>query len=659
MIYDRDGSLWARPGAGAPVRASKLRALHEGCATHILAVALFLGCGTQAVAQVNRERPGLVERVWNAYDDAGIARASSAASERAGCSTIMIGPAIALSAGHCGQSPYTTFHMYPRLDKIAWERYGMRQLLHTFRDTDLVLNYVEPGCLNEGCDHVGYAGDKFGYVDFDLAFEPSGSVNYAQSRAKLANGTQLYSVWQNPVTALGGFTHMLISPGMITSNALTSWFTPAVRAADRCHNTGSSRPLGVTSDLWGQTGASGSSTLGAASHRLLLGPLSTALNDAPYRAQLPIVDYLRYGFADYALRDPGCNEDFLPAVNEYLLQELGVNEWTSFYGAVDKNDDGVFDVQNAIERALGETTREVYWLGFESNRRNRLWTASRSTRFDVDRGRAEIDTRGIRTPREAVLSHERLNLKPNTRYTLIYAATLSERGTNPRPLNVVVTQPDGGSSVHIINFDRDRPWFVVPFENEGGGTSIAFDAAQGVRASIMSVAIVEDGALLDFDMADGRSVWTDAGNGLALIWPTGRPADPTARDVEARPEWSGVARRKPGDGASELFSLKTSIVAAERSEETRACFWTRQSGRGDFAPTVKALARWTSQLREIVASRVVFDPEATNWKQHCTPWVPASGGGMRLEFGTVSTRPASGSYLVDDVNIQSRPRVRA
>lgn len=609
--------------------------------------------GQPAIAQVALEFPGVVGRAVQVYGDPDQARTSYAAVDRAGsCSGAMIGPNIMLTAGHCNQTSAVDFTLYPSPSQRQVERFSSRQLLHTFIDTDIVLRYVAPNAAGE------HPGDKYGYLDLDIVLTEDGLVDYGSSRALLAVGTPVYSFWQNVLQQPTGRRELLVSQGEITANGRAGmWFNPNLPDGTetwRCTNNGRSRALGVRDDAWGVQGASGSLTLSGERHRLLLGPLSlanTAGNAGPGRDQLAIVDYLRHGYADPANTAPSCNPGHRSTVSTAALRQLGIAEPADFFGEIDKNRDGIFDVQHALEELRGETARDFYWLGFESHRRNRLWTVDqpRHVRFDVDDGLVELETRSASSRSVTALVHQRLNLDPTRTWRVSFVGFLTRRPDSGAPFPISVELAGRSGPAQRVDLDpaTDGVFMTASFTpTDESIDQLRFALGRGAELLLLGVSVMADDAVIDFDSHDKRVSWHGPGGGPALVWPNGRNATTTA-------DWAGVVYRDQGRQGS-FWTLGHNGLGLAAGEAARICFDVRRAPRrASFPDGMVQRARILEGLREI--ADISFTPGA-DWSRHCTPWFTPQQQSARLQFGTVSESTFStGAYLVDDVAVERRP----
>jgi hypothetical protein len=367
----------------------------SGC---ILAAAFGLGCSYEgeespdrASFPVQKELAGKVEFAFRHYSDPDVARSAFATPMwNFGCSSTMIGPHILLTAAHCGPAEAATeqigianFTTYRASENEQnTEGYACRRLIHGWPRHDLALMFCDS-------NSTGLApGDKYGYLDLE-------------TRAPQI-GDSVYSIWWNNVLAGPSATLPLYSEGRVESTTDPIWSGflggPAGEA------------VGIRMSTWAQPGASGSSNIDRNTHRILVGPTTLAnQTEGPARWAFSTRTYL-----SSELLAPGTYEG-AGALEQIKSSNFppGSYNFASYVGGVDKNANGIFDVQEDVERQIGETRRPVYWLGFDNRRRIRLWdTPNAVISFDQRVASVNVSSPGL------VLRHRALNLKPNTNYRI-------------------------------------------------------------------------------------------------------------------------------------------------------------------------------------------------------------------------------------------------
>jgi len=140
------------------------------------------------------------------------------------CSATMIGPHIAMTAGHCGgPTGKMSFFIYDsptNRAQVRTEQFDCTIILSTFPETDLALAFCDSNIFAEA------PGDKYGYLDFELWHPPGENVNYINSRnLNLAVDQKRYSGWVNPVVSLSNTRHLIYSEGFVgeTDAGLVDW----------------------------------------------------------------------------------------------------------------------------------------------------------------------------------------------------------------------------------------------------------------------------------------------------------------------------------------------------------------------------------------------------------------------------------------------------
>ncbi len=585
-----------------------------------------------------------VTLVARQYQRPAVALASYATPVVPGCSATMIGPNTLMTAGHCIQSRRATFVTYAEDGTRVSEDFAIRQMQHTWIDTDLSLRYVSDNDAGER------PGDKYGYLDFELEYTEGGAIHEPRSRAHLRAGRALFSLWNNPVGTLHPtLSQLLYSDGKITdptTNDSSSPNLPDGTASWRCSNSGPSAELTVTSDVFGVPGASGSSGIDQRTGRALLGPLSKSNP----RKQLSMLDYLIHGFANPGEGVGSCDPTALPAVNEPLVRSLGVAHPGLYYGWVDANQDGVFDLQNAIERVRKESRRPAYFFDFVSPRQTALWDWSRKSVKIAHNGIARIDTRWRSSGSELpVLTHERLDLAPRTKYRLAIGFV---GGRSTAPLRVEVSDVNGRTALTDSLDATD----MLSFELDDEFDELTIYAPPGMRASLQYVYIVQEDGRMDFDNHDARVVW-NWHNTLpprtppALIWPDGK--QPRSRTA---PDWAGVV----APGGSDVLLVGYPALGIADSESYRLCFQHRLSARvggvtvSDLNPARLTLAGSVTRTGDRVSAE--FTPKA-RWQKSCTPFATRSDAfeTLRLISFTWPKGPSGRAYLIDNIRVQRIP----
>lgn len=598
-----------------------------------------------AVQPIAAEQPnGVAERVWNQYLDADVALRSYALMDTGGCSGTMIGPNVMMSAAHCSGAPKTiAFRLYRTLTTIDSENFNCRYLTHSYPETDLILFYCDPNAAGEN------PGDKYGYVDFDIDVTAAGGLDYLASKSRVAVGTNIYKSWQNPITNLGINNAMLYSSGSISSITDNGWYTPdnSGSANYRCNGT-SSQSIGVSSQIWTNEGSSGSSALSSATHRAILGPQSTGPLDAVGANQLSIVQYLYSGYANQSVGTPTCSNGVRDTVNQPEVSAFGLTP-TNYYGWIDYNLDGMFDVQRDLEDVQGEAQRDWLWLGFESHRRNKMWTEDRPSDVVFDTADPKTGFVRLSTLGESggsylrMMTNDKIDLVPYEYHEVSVATKLSQSSASSpiriclqgtysfcRTLNPTI----GAWQVHVFSL------YAFP------GAELTVELMPGTYATLTALSVVRRGATMDFDSHDARYNWRDENNGgRARIWPVGRQATSGATD------WAGVVTRDTSEPYYDDWSLRNRQLAVDGGYNYRVCFWHKKSVRDPTSGSLYGVVRTTGGGSEISGSRRYFI-SGNNWVQACTNTFNASGDDNSVMFGVYAIAGANGSYLVDDITVE-------
>ncbi|NOU26742.1 MAG: hypothetical protein HOO96_02455, partial [Polyangiaceae bacterium] len=533
---------------------------------------------------------GVAERVVNYYNNPVVARVSYATPSffsAGGCSATMIGPNVLMTAAHCGQQRSSAvFRVYRNLDLSSQETetFTCDPLVSTFCDADTVLYYCRPNAQHQN------PGDKYGYLDFDTSVPPV--------------GTRLFSVWSNSIDnqGIGVQGALLYSEGQVTANNDNGWYV--------AQNNSS----GIRMDLWGQPGASGSSHVNAGNGRLQVGPLSTAPSAGGRdRSAGSMQNILYWGSAkkNQACAAPG----FVPW-DEPTITGLGLTP-ANYEGWIDEDSNYLFDIQEDLEKRAGETRRDFYDLGFDSPRRNALWTATADAQFQPTAARVRISK--TTTGPSTVLSHARLNLEPGLRYRLGIRTSLG------RGLVSVVVRDGAGTETARTNI----------WPSMYGPQAMEFTAPVGARIDIVAngvtdgyvsnLVIANEWTYTTFELADERRPWVDAGtNQPAMILPDGKGSGPNwALRVERNTSLSKDADVRKNDD-----------LAMVAGKGYTVCFDVKDASTSSLPNPGRA------QLVSggTVVGNVTFDPSAT-WQTVCSSELRPTSAQTSLRFNvdTVGT----------------------
>lgn len=574
------------------------------------------------------ERPGEVEVAVRMYSDPDIA-AVSFASPRAvgGCSSTMIGPNLLMTAAHCGpnaetvtySAKFTTFRNGDPENRVS-ETFACRALINSWPLADLQLSYCDPNAAGES------PGDKYGYLGFDTR--------------PVAVGEEVYSIWWQAVDELTTTDYLpLYSPGEVTTTSHRVWGQKL-----RDYVGPANDPIGIGSNLWSQPGTSGSSQVSADSHRIRVGPTSTAADDAPGKWALSMrTVFDRVSLLQGTFPDVNGNPLILEPVYQNGTLHLGLNP-QSYVGNIDKNHNEVFDVQEDIERLRGENRRAWTYLGFDNERRNALWTRDPSSNvaFNTTTGKASFQTTGA----SQVLRHNHLNLKPNTTYRVSFKVDVT---STAHPVALRISLENGSTrvdarSLPTVAGDAGK---VITTTLRTGSTEV--DLAIGVGASfqgaIAGLLLIEDDATMDFESFDERSQWLNGGGtARGSIFPEGRTTANT-------PNWAGRVRRPVSwpVTSGDKWSLSHRQLALIAKRPVRFCFDVKERDAAPAGTINWGVARVTVDGAAI--TRKLFTPTSA-WTTQCTETFAPTTADAILGFGTTNLLP-SAAYLVDNLRVEA------
>jgi hypothetical protein len=614
-------------------------------------VAAVAACSSQPVSlertnfaslPIAQEQPnGIAQvssRIYNVGSDAALNATFMSASmptmDFGSCSAEMIGPNVGLSASHCGDSTthVLSFYTYRNLGTTAdSEDFSCQQLVNTFGDSDMLVMYCPPNAAGVS------PGDKYGYLDID--------------HSAPAINNLVYSYWYNNITSLGGGLFQIYSTGAVTSITDSIWGPPNASLI--------SKPLGIGMNTWTSGGGSGSPNLSAASNRLWVGPTDTGPGtEGPGRDALSLKSYLEQGTV------PGWTDGsgYHSGLNGTAIQSLGLAP-SSYSGRLDKNNDYLIDIQKDLEVPRGENARDWYDLGFFSERRNALWTASSAVTFDPlfgstngsFNGAIHINSVNPPTAGVTILSHTGLHLKANTTYRVTYQANTSNAGAYVNLVarsggviqasHTLSLNPSGGSYVQdsfsISTVSANSELALVAMTSQGTGT---------LTSDIVALSVVEQNSVMNFDTQDKRQHWRNDNNGRrAVIVPDG--------ETTGTPNWAALAMPTtpfPAGGDWPLRNRQLAILGASTQGTPwyQYCFDHKVGpATGVFADTDVRTMRLLSSGTQV--GYVNFSPTAT-WANTCTPPIHATSGDNNIQFGFGGSNIAHG-YYIDNVTITSVP----
>ncbi|MBK8255825.1 MAG: hypothetical protein IPK82_24560 [Polyangiaceae bacterium] len=529
------------------------------------------------------------------YSQPDVAVNQWAEGSTAVCNGVLIGPNVFLSAAHCGAGGPVTFRTYRDGGTAVsnTETFNCSYMIQTFNDTDASVHYCAPNAAGEN------PGDKYGYVDFDVN-EPT-------------VGQQVYSVSANlQATGSVPYDARMFANGQVTSvTGAGHWFTPSAAP-----NTG------IEMNVWGESGMSGSPHFNASNHKMIIGPLSTASDVGWWgRNALSMRNYLYWGYV---------NPNYDPAqqgatVNIPTVQSVGLTP-ANYYGWADKNLDWEFDIQYDLERARGETQRDWYFLGFESQRRNALWDPIAFTSFDIGNRWARIN-RTSGTGYADALSHQKLNLAAGT-----YRVTLS-----------TYTQSAAFASSLWVGFKSGGSYYGQYVPNTVGsgwqmhtisvtvpaGAQLMLGAYGTADILVSAPSIVKSTAVMNFDTHDKRTNWrNDVDGSRAQVVPDGT--------VTGTPNWAVRVTQSTG------YPVRNRQLAMNAGTTYRICFDAR---RPNAAGNAQGQLRVVSGGTQVVST--TFYPSSAVWSNFCTSTFVPGSDDNNLQMRGISGDP----FLVDNITI--------
>ncbi|WP_164008302.1 PAN domain-containing protein [Pyxidicoccus trucidator] len=454
-------------------------------------------------------------------------------------------------------------------------------------------------------------------------------------------GDAVYSIWGNPLDTPtpSQYDVRFYSRGVVTSTTGYGTFTTDPASVGTNPTTGQpdfstshERPIAISTDLWGNYGASGSGQLSATTHRLVVGPLSTiSTGDGRGRHALSMAQYLLDGTVDP-------RDTLQPRIHATHISALGLTP-ANYGGRLDKDGNKLIDLQEDLEKLRGENARGWYTLEFESERRNALWTkGSAAVTFDTGARTVRI-VKGL--PGHAtVLSHQRLNLTPGTwrlsmmmdltssswsdplwfglRWTDAATGTVTSQGRWP------VSPVGSGWKMHAVE---------VTVPSTATGIQLFFDSDVPFDARLGAVNVVRAGTVMDLDSADTRFHWKNDVNGAR-----GRVV-PRGVSSTTRTDWAVRVQYDPASPAG--WPIRNRQLVLLGGKRYRLCFDYRQESAG-MGGVMRVLSTGAERVRH------TFTPTST-WQRTCTPNFKVTTDDNNVQFGVSA---GTGSYLVDNLTIE-------
>ncbi|MFO0610162.1 MAG: hypothetical protein U0324_43785 [Polyangiales bacterium] len=682
---------------------------HGLMAVAVAAAPVIAGCAppeddartSRGAVQVETAGANGVRYAYRAYKtDPALALASyAAASAMTGggaCNGVMIGPNLYMTAARCGFAPaYVSWRFAESFGTANAFRLIMRHtswpvpcvpLYQTFADveySDMQIQY----CPDDPATGLA-PGDVFGYLDLDGVVE-------VPSHAPV---TSIFSSGTNPLGGATGTGGQYAQTSPYPAPAVPAW-TPQygtgsvfVRGCYPGHVAvfhGARGMLGVR-NLPGEAGNVGSPMIDPTTRRITVGPLSVVdppgetnflCDEGPVPHELipgkrfakSIYQYFQWSAVRTGLSPSHINVAGIEGLTGRNGQPLGL--LASRYSGpnlgryIDYNLDGFLDLQADLESALGEAPRPWVHLGFESPRRNRLWTRAPAVAFADLSGTAIVGK--TTTEYEHLLRHTRLNLTPGTNYRISVAVTTFQQGA-PNALSVGLCNVVGedcqytGNAFIPTSVGARRVFTTRARALSGASTfSLDLDAHTSFTGTIDHVEVVREGPFAaDFDTHDTRVTWTDgdtdaqapvipAGYAPGPTFPIdypGIPGDPLTDHTTLsaqRVDWALYVENRASNPSGWVAQNRHPALVAGRTYQM--CF----SYRSDAPNPAAVSARVAVTSRTLTASAFALPPQAIalspSWNVSCFTFTPPYADNA-VRFGFAAPGPGEAShYLVDDV----------
>jgi hypothetical protein len=535
------------------------------------------------------------------------------------CSGAMIGPNVFMTASHCGSGDATIhFLAHTAVEKYTTaqlDSFPCQRLLRMHDDTDLMLYFCPP---RDGLN----PGDKYGYLDFEVAHTTLGVLDVPASLGRAVVDTPTRIVWwNNLVEPTAVMDAVLLSEGKVTSRAeTTSW--PSIQGG--CNSTPA--PI-LRTNAWVKQGVSGSATL-SIRNRIVGGPTSTATAadaGAAGATTNAIIDYLTRTVVYSPNGGQRCDGGGGKQLGVDLITSLGL-DWNDYAGAVDKDSDGLFDIHEDVEAGRLLAPADFYWLGFESNRRNKAWRSEGPAPIvSISASDENVGTLFLRNG--SAITHTTLNSR-NGDYQVRGKVTFI--GTGSLPVAPGANPP--GAPIATLSGSNVTQRFAVDFSGSGPAQALRFGPATigGAASSLIllsDVSIARRNAVATFRTFDERMQWrTDAGkNGLFL--PIGEDESPTFIDFSM----------------AILDGAPTGTKSFYVNPNNMLCYSARTDSR--LAPAGPT-AMMQVKMKDGTSSRITRVPLTGAWQRLCLPPMNLDAATAEIWFEFVNA-----GYLVDNVRL--------
>jgi hypothetical protein len=337
-------------------------------------------------------------------------------------------------------------------------------------------------------------------------------------------------------------------------------------------------------------------------------------------------------------------------INVPLMRSMGLGPSGQLEGGLDKDNDGVFDAQELIERQMGENSRAIYSLFFDSERQNRLWQWREHGSIDETRYVAIADTPDRQPDTErVVLEHPALNLPASAdvlRGSIIMRKTGMPAGYIRVCLKSRATRNCGSWKRSVSDWRRHSFELRVP----GPDAVLQLAHWGGARVEIVGLTLAETNSALDFDIRDARRLWKKShGRGAALIRPDGRNVN------SATPDFALVVDRDSTRSSAIDQAGRYFHAGFVQGQNYEICLQTKQDPLDPLLPTEGQGYLFLTDNRPVsegTFSRLVFSPTAS-WTRVCSGKFTAPSDSINIYFGVEDYILNPGSFLVDDIEINN------
>ncbi|CAN0553327.1 unnamed protein product, partial [Laminaria digitata] len=244
---------------------------------------------------------------------------------------------------------------------------------------------------------------------------------------------------------------------------------------------------------------------------------------------------------------------------------------------MDSDQNGFFDIQERLDDLNGIRSQSSVWLGFESRRRNRMWTTNPAANvgFYEDNVFARIDYSGPGD--EIVMEMPKVSFSPNQTYR-ISLMSYTDVSSEPAGLIVELWAAGGATPLSILAVPTPATSAWTMFSGELQSKSAVHAVKIRVKGtdykgSIATLTLIRQGSANRFDTHSDRLNWrNDTTGARAWILPYGYS------NLGLEVDWAGLVNDQTS--AKDDWSLRNRQLAIDPTQMYRVCFKVRSFPQG-------------------------------------------------------------------------------